>query len=104
MAITIRMKRMGRENSPYFRIVASDHRRSAKGGQYVEEVGSYNPTKVPAIVQLDKDKIAVWLKKGATMSETVKSLLKSAGIYKEIAPVKAPKKKKVKKAAKKAAK
>jgi len=94
MALIIRMKRMGRENHAFFRIVVADERKSAKGGPYIEELGYYDPTKNPPIIKLDTEKVNAWVAKGAGYSDTVKSIMRKMGAYK---PVHATKKKKVKK-------
>jgi len=70
------MKRMGKNKFPFYRIVAADSRRSVKGGKYIEELGFYNPTKNPAIVKIDKEKVDKWIKRGAAVSLTLKSILK----------------------------
>ena len=98
MAITIRLKRMGRQNTAFFRIVVSDEKKSAKGGAYIEELGYINPTKNPAVIKIDKDKTAKWLKNGARISDTAKGILKETGIFAEVMPKPAVKKKKAKKA------
>jgi small subunit ribosomal protein S16 len=94
MALIIRMKRMGRENHAFFRIVVADERKSAKGGPYIEELGYYNPTKNPPVIKLDTEKVNAWVSKGARYSDTVKSIMRKMGAYK---PVHATRKKKVKK-------
>jgi len=97
VAITIRLKRMGRQNTAFYRLVVCDEKGSAKGGAYIEELGSINPVKNPAIIKVDKVKISKWLKDGARLSDTAKGILKEAGIFAEVMPKKAPKKKKAKK-------
>ncbi len=89
MAVIMRLKRMGREKVPFFRIVIADDRRSAKGGRYIEEIGHYYPVK--NLVKIDNEKASIWLSKGVRVSETVKALLKKNGIS---LPVKSKKKKK----------
>jgi small subunit ribosomal protein S16 len=103
VAVVIRLKRMGKENAAFYRIVVADERRSAKGGMYIEELGHYNPVKNPAIVKLDNERAAYWVSKGAKVSPTMSSILKKNGV---VMPVKARKVKKEKKEkkAKKAAK
>lgn len=103
MAIVIRLKRMGKENAAFYRIVVADERRSAKGGMYIEELGHYNPIKHPAIIKLNNERASYWVSKGAKISPTMGSILKKNGV---VMPVKAKKVKKVKteKKAKKAAK
>lgn len=82
MAIVLRMKRMGKNKYAFFRIVAADSRRSVKGGKYIEELGYYNPTTNPATVKLDKEKVQKWLKRGAQVSLTMKSIIKKMDIKK----------------------
>jgi small subunit ribosomal protein S16 len=94
VALILRLKRMGRENTSFFRIVVADERRSAKGGPYIEELGYYNPTKNPPVIKIDTDKVNAWVAKGAKYSPTVKSIMRKVGAYK---PVHATKKKKAKK-------
>lgn len=98
MAIIIRMKRMGKTNTAFYRIVVADERKSAKGGPYIEELGYYNPVKNPAEIKVDVEKAKAWQSKGAKVSETVKSILKKSGAY--IAPANTKKKKKKEKKAK----
>jgi small subunit ribosomal protein S16 len=87
---------MGKENAAFYRIVVADERRSAKGGTYIEELGNYNPIKTPAIINLKNERALYWLTKGARISPTISSILKSHGVA---LPAKArkPKKAKVKK-------
>ncbi|MCE5300045.1 MAG: 30S ribosomal protein S16 [Spirochaetia bacterium] len=80
MAIVIRLKRMGKANAPFYRIVVSDDRRSAKGGLCIEELGFYNPVKNPAEVKINTEAAAKWVKEGAAISPTMKSILKRAGV------------------------
>jgi small subunit ribosomal protein S16 len=75
MAVTLRMTRTGNRNNPSFRIVVTDSR-SPRDGKFMETVGTYEPTKIPAVVRLDADRIDFWRSKGATMSETVSQLVK----------------------------
>jgi small subunit ribosomal protein S16 len=97
MALIIRLKRMGRENSSFFRIVVADERKSAKGGPCIEELGYYNPTKNPPVIKLDTDKVNGWVSKGAKYSDTMKSIMRKMGAYKPVHATKKKKKEKVKK-------
>ena len=99
MAVVIRLKRMGKENTPFYRIVVADERRSAKGGTYIEELGQYNPVKNPAIITLKNERALYWLTKGARVSPTISSILKKHGVALP-AKAKKPKKKKEKPAGK----
>jgi small subunit ribosomal protein S16 len=68
---------MGAKKRPFYRIVVSESR-SRPTGRAVDEVGFYDPTPDPALVQLDKPKLEAWLAKGAKPSATVRSLLAKA--------------------------
>lgn len=79
MAVRLRLKRMGAKKSPFYRVVVADAR-SPRDGRFIEEIGFYDPTKEPAIININGEKALDWIKKGAQPSETVKSLLNKAGI------------------------
>ncbi|MBI1967591.1 MAG: 30S ribosomal protein S16 [Gemmatimonadetes bacterium] len=79
MATRIRLRRMGRKGQAHFRIVVADSR-SPRDGRFVATIGHYNPRANPAVIQVDADKAQVWLAKGATPTDTVRSLLKKAGV------------------------
>ena len=100
MAVVIRLKRMGKENAAFYRIVVADERRSAKGGMYIEELGYYNPIKNPAIIKLDNERASYWVSKGAKVSPTMGSILKKNGVVMPVKKKKVKKEKKDKKAAK----
>lgn len=79
MAVKIRLKRMGAKRDPFYRIVVADAR-SPRDGRFVEELGYYNPTKDPAIINIDEEKAVDWLNKGAQPTDTVKNLFSKAGV------------------------
>lgn len=79
MAVKMRLTRMGDKKSPFYRIVITDSR-NARDGAYVEKVGHYNPTTVPAEVVFDEEKAKKWLANGVQPTDTVKNLLINAGI------------------------
>ena len=79
MAVKIRLKRIGAKKNPYYRVVVADSR-SPRDGKFIEEIGTYDPMKEPALVNIDADKAAAWLKNGAQPTETVKSLFVKNGI------------------------
>jgi small subunit ribosomal protein S16 len=81
MAVKIRLKRMGTKRKPHFRIVVVDSRR-ARGGRAIEEVGYYDPSKNPAMVSLNKERIQYWLGVGAGVSPTLVSLFKKNKVAK----------------------
>ncbi|MCL1817214.1 MAG: 30S ribosomal protein S16 [Clostridiales bacterium] len=79
MATKIRLKRMGAKKAPFYRVVVSDSR-YPRDGRFIEEIGYYDPTRDPAQIQIDTEKVSQWLASGAQPSETVKSLFKKVGI------------------------
>lgn len=70
--VTIRLSRFGRRNAPFYRIVATDSRKKTTGG-IIEYIGTWNPIK--KIKEIDKEKLAKWVKTGAQMSASVKKIL-----------------------------
>ena len=72
--LSIRMRRTGSKKRPFFRIVVSEAR-SKKEGQFIDMLGFYNPRTKPAVVEIDKEKIASWIAKGARPSDSVRTLL-----------------------------
>jgi small subunit ribosomal protein S16 len=70
---------MGAKKSPFYRIVATDSRK-ARDGQYIEQVGYYNPTVDPSVVSIDVEKAKSWLSKGAQPTDTVRDLFKKHGV------------------------
>lgn len=72
--LTIRLRRMGARNNPFFRVVVSDSR-NVPTAAAVEEIGHYNPTKQPAQVTIDTARADYWVGKGAQVSPTVKKLI-----------------------------
>ena len=80
MATKIRLKRMGAKKNPFYGIVVADSR-APRDGRFIEEIGSYNPNVTPAEVRVDVEKAQKWLNTGAQPSDTVRSLLKKAGVH-----------------------
>src|SRR3989344_1733576 len=72
--LAIRLQRVGKRNNPAFRLVLMDARRSAKSGDFLEILGSYNPQHEGSL-SIKKDQISHWLSKGAQPSDTVHNLL-----------------------------
>lgn len=72
--LMIRLRRMGARNQPYYRIVVSDSRRTARA-EVLEELGSYDPSVSPAAVSFDRKRARSWVERGAGLSPTVRSLL-----------------------------
>ena len=84
MAVKLRLKRMGAKKQPFYRVVAADSR-SPRDGRFIETVGTYNPLKTPAEINIDKEVAKKWLNNGATPTDTVRSLLSKSGLLAEIA-------------------
>lgn len=77
--VKIRLRRMGAKKNPYYRIVVADSR-SPRDGRCIEEIGAYNPLTDPATVTVDAEKVKTWIKNGAQPTDTVRGLLKKAGV------------------------
>ena len=75
MAVKIRLRRMGAKKAPFYRVVVADSR-YPRDGRFIEEIGTYDPNKEPALVNIDTAKADEWIKKGAQPTDTVKRLLK----------------------------
>ena len=79
MAVKLRLKRMGKKKSPYYRVIVADAR-SPRDGRFIEEIGVYDPNQEPSLIKIDADAAKKWLNDGAQPTETVSRLLKEAGI------------------------
>lgn len=79
--VKIRLKRMGANKKPFYRVVVADSR-SPRDGRFIEEVGYYNPLTEPPVIKIDEEKANKWLTNGAQPTDTVKALFKKAGIIK----------------------
>lgn len=72
----IRLARMGKKKRPFYRVVVTEKTRP-RNGRFVEIVGTYDPLKKPAAVEVDRERVQYWLSKGAQPSDTVRSLLRN---------------------------
>ena len=79
MAVKIRLRRMGAKRAPFYRVVVADSR-FPRDGRFIEEIGTYDPTKDPAIVNIDSETAKKWISNGAQPTDTVKALLKKNGV------------------------
>ena len=79
MAVKIRLRRMGAKKAPFYRIVVADSR-YPRDGRFIEEIGTYNPMVEPSAINIDGDKAKQWMANGAQPTDTVKNLLKKAGV------------------------
>lgn len=77
--VKIRLRRMGAKKAPFYRIVVADSR-YPRDGRFIEEIGTYDPKANPAELKVDMERAQAWIKTGAQPTETVKSLLKKAGV------------------------
>ena len=82
--VKMRLFRMGDKKNPIYRVVVVDGRKAATG-EYIDCVGHYNPTRVPAELDIDVEKAKDWLAKGVQPTETVKNLLVKAGVVEKSA-------------------
>ena len=72
--LAIRMRRVGSKKKPYFRVVVTEAR-SARESSFVENLGTYNPRSKPAKVEINKERVQHWLKRGARPSDSVRTLI-----------------------------
>ena len=77
--VKIRLRRMGAKKAPYYRIVVADSR-SPRDGRCIEEIGTYNPLLESDNITVDAEKAQAWIKNGAQPTDTVRALLKKAGV------------------------
>jgi len=79
MSVKIRLARHGAKKRPFYRIVIADSE-SPRDGRFLETVGTYNPLLEPAQVVLKGERVRHWITRGATPTDTVRSLLKKEGV------------------------
>jgi small subunit ribosomal protein S16 len=72
--LAIRLRRAGSKNRPFFRVVVTEAR-SAREGRFVELLGHYNPRTKPETVEIDRERLAYWVKSGAALSDTVRTIV-----------------------------
>mgnify|MGYP001375956943 CR=1 FL=1 len=77
MAVAIRLRREGNRNNPYYKVVVTD-KRNPRDGKFIEIVGNYDPKKTGTNFKIDVERIDHWVKNGAQMSDTVRSMVKKA--------------------------
>lgn len=83
MAVKIRLKRMGANKAPFYRVVVANSR-SPRDGRFIEELGIYNPLKNPVEFNVDEDKALKWMLDGAKPSDTVRNLFSKAGLMEKL--------------------
>lgn len=79
MAVKIRLSRHGSKKKPVYRIVVANSE-SPRDGRFIEQVGLYDPTRKPTLINLKTDKLQAWLKKGARPTQTVAQLIRRASV------------------------
>jgi small subunit ribosomal protein S16 len=85
MAVHIRLSRAGAKKRPFYRIVVADQR-AARGGRFLENIGTYDPTREPVHLNIDQERLGYWRSKGAQPSATVDRLIKSQARAASAAP------------------
>jgi small subunit ribosomal protein S16 len=79
MAVRIRLTRKGAKKRPFYRIIVADSE-APRDGKFLEIIGTYNPLTDPAEIQIDPEKLRIWLDRGAQPTHTVRSLIKQKGL------------------------
>ena len=77
--VKIRLRRMGAKKNPFYRVVVADSR-YPRDGRFIEELGTYNPMTSEDAVKIDVERAQAWIKNGAQPTDTVRGLLKKAGV------------------------
>ena len=75
--VKIRLRRMGAQKAPYYRIVVADSR-SPRDGRFIEEIGTYDPLSESEKLKVDLERAKYWIANGAQPTDTVRGLLKKA--------------------------
>lgn len=81
--VSLRLKRMGCRNNPFYRIVAVDSRLK-RDGKYIEALGYYDPKTNPYTINIDQEKAIKWINYGAKPSVTVRALFKKVGVLSKV--------------------
>jgi small subunit ribosomal protein S16 len=82
MTTRIRLRRMGSNKRPFFRVVVADQR-SPRDGRFIENIGKYHPLDDPSVIEIDQGRAMHWLRVGAQPSDQVRNLMKKVGIWEE---------------------
>ena len=80
MSTRIRLRRMGSNKRPFFRVVVADQR-SPRDGRFIENIGKYHPLDDPSVIEIDQERALHWLRVGAQPSNQVRNLMVKAGIW-----------------------
>lgn len=76
MAVTIRLRRVGKTKHPFYRVVVQD-RRCAPVSKVIEELGTHDPRANPPVLKINAERANYWVKQGAILSDTVQSIFKA---------------------------
>lgn len=77
--VKIRLMRMGQKKRPFYRVVVADER-VAQHGNFIAQIGTYDPKKEPSLINIDAEATKKWISNGAKPTEVVAKLLKKAGV------------------------
>jgi small subunit ribosomal protein S16 len=80
MATRIRLRRMGANKRPFYRVVVADQR-SPRDGRFIEIIGKYHPLSDPSLIEIDEERALHWLRVGAQPSNQVRNLMTKVGIW-----------------------
>jgi len=72
--VKIRLRRMGARNRPFYRVVVSDSRR-VPTAPAIDELGFWDPSRNPAVLEIDRDRVDYWVRRGAGLSDSVRKLV-----------------------------
>ncbi len=80
MATRIRLRRLGANKRPFYRVVVADQR-SPRDGRFIENIGKYHPLEDPSLIEIDEERALHWLRVGAQPSDQVRNLMVKVGIW-----------------------
>lgn len=80
MAVKIRLARGGAKKKPVYRVVVADER-CPRDGRFIEQLGQYDPSQEQSLLNFQEDRALEWLNKGAQPTDTVRRLLRGAGVW-----------------------
>ena len=80
MSVRIRLRRLGAQKRPFYRIVVTDQR-NARDGRFIEVIGKYHPLEEPSLMEVDEERAMYWLRTGAQPSDSVRTILTKVGLW-----------------------
>jgi small subunit ribosomal protein S16 len=80
MSTRIRLRRLGANKRPFYRVVVADQR-SPRDGRFIENIGKYHPLEDPSLIEIDEERAMHWLRVGAQPSSQVRNLMVKTGIW-----------------------